>query len=174
MDRPRSRSSSESRTEVRGQALRTLGRRLHEASAGLMVLGDRVLAPLGVTAAQWKVLAALEADGPRRISDLVSSLRLDQAGTSRLVDRLERAGFVTRRPSKEDRREVRVVLTEEGAGAAARCRAVLEPLMRELTGELEDERLAAFAQVLEVFAARVETLTTRVPPRRPGRTPGRR
>lgn len=139
-----------------------------------MLVGDRVLAPLGVTSAQWKLLAALEADGPRRISDLVSSLRLDQAATSRLVGRLERAGFVTRHPSEEDRREVQVVLTGQGAQAAARCRAVLEPVMRTLTEDFHEEQLVAFAKALEVFAARVELLATQVPRRRLPRTPSRR
>lgn len=172
MARPRSRSSSDSRTEQRAQAQRTLGRRLHEASAGLLLLGDRLLAPLGLTSAQWKVLAALEADGALRVADLVSVLRLDQAGTSRLVSRLERAGFVARSPSQEDRREVRVLLTEEGRRAAARCREVLVPVMRELTEGLEDEQLQALALGLEAFAERIEALVTRVPPRRREPNPG--
>jgi len=156
------------------RALRTLGRRLHEASAGLMVVGDRALAPLGVTSAQWKVLAMLDAEGPLRISELVSSLRLDQAATSRLVERLERTGLVTRQPSEEDRRGGHIVLTGEGTRTAARCRTVLEPLMQELTENLDEEGLTAFAQALDAFASRIEALATRVPARRTARTPGRR
>ena len=156
------------------RALRTLGRRLHEASAGLMVVGDRALAPLGVTSAQWKVLAMLDAEGPLRISELVSSLRLDQAATSRLVERLERTGLVTRQPSEEDRRGGHIVLTGEGTRTAARCRTVLEPLMQELTENLDEEGLTAFARALDAFASRIEALATRVPPRRTPRTPGRR
>lgn len=167
MDRPRSRSSSESRSEARARALSTVGRRLHEASAGLMVAGDRLLAPLGVTSVQWKVLATLDSDGPLRVSDLVTRLKMDQAGTSRLVARLERAGFVSRQPSLEDNREVHVALTRKGSQATVRCRAVLEPLMRGLTERLGDERLVAFAEALEVFAAQVEALTAELPkPRR--------
>jgi DNA-binding MarR family transcriptional regulator len=151
-----------------------VGRRLHEASAGLMLLGDRLLAPLGLTSTQWKVLAALDADGALRVADLVAVLRLDQAGTSRLVSRLQEAGFVARSPSQEDRREVRVRLTEEGRQAAARCREVLGPLMEQLTEGLEDEQLEALARGLEVFAERVEALATQVPPRPPRGTSGRR
>lgn len=173
MDPPRSRSSLESKTEVHARALRTLGRRLHEASAGLMLVGDRLLAPLGVTSAQWKVLAALDADGPLRVSDLAVGLRLEQAGTSRLVARLARAGFVSRQPSEEDRREVRIVLTPRGRQAAVLCRAVLGPLMRSLTEPLGDERFVAFAEALEVFASQVEALIPQVPPR-PGPPRSRR
>ncbi|HEX8705904.1 MAG TPA: MarR family transcriptional regulator [Myxococcaceae bacterium] len=131
-----------------------------------MVAGDRVLAPLGVTATQWKVLAALEAQGPSRLADLVSQLRLDQAGTSRLVERLERAGLVTRQPSREDGRVVLAALTQQGRQAAGRCRAVLEPMMRELTSEFDDARLVLFCEVLEAFTARAETFAAQLPRRR--------
>jgi DNA-binding MarR family transcriptional regulator len=168
MDRPRSRNSLES-SEARQQALRTLGRRLHEASAGLLLVGDRVLAPLGITSTQWKVLAALTVEGPLRVSDLVSRLRLDQAGTSRLVDRLEQAALVTRQPSQEDRRETRLLLTAEGERVAARCRAVLAPVMDELTQDFDEAQLVAFARALEAFATRIEPLAERLPKRRVAR-----
>jgi len=53
-------------------------------------------------------------DGPQRQADLVKVLDSDAATMTRTVQRLERAGFVRRRPSPTDRRAVIVESTTAG------------------------------------------------------------
>jgi MarR family transcriptional regulator, organic hydroperoxide resistance regulator len=55
--------------------------------------------------------------GPRgsmRVGDLARALRVTVGGTSKLVDRIERAGLIAREPDPDDRRASRVVLTTAG------------------------------------------------------------
>ncbi|MEA2293803.1 MAG: MarR family transcriptional regulator, organic hydroperoxide resistance regulator [Solirubrobacteraceae bacterium] len=49
-----------------------------------------------------------------RVGDLARALRVTVGGTSKLVDRIERAGLMTREPDPGDRRASRVVLTKAG------------------------------------------------------------
>jgi DNA-binding MarR family transcriptional regulator len=52
--------------------------------------------------------------GSMRVGDLARALRVTVGGTSKLVDRIERAGLIAREPDPDDRRASRVVLTTAG------------------------------------------------------------
>ena len=52
--------------------------------------------------------------GSMRIGDLARALRVTVGGTSKLVDRIERAGLIAREPDLDDRRASRLVLTTAG------------------------------------------------------------
>jgi DNA-binding MarR family transcriptional regulator len=52
--------------------------------------------------------------GSMRVGDLAGALRVTVGGTSKLVDRIERAGLIAREPDPDDRRASRVVLTTAG------------------------------------------------------------
>jgi DNA-binding MarR family transcriptional regulator len=52
--------------------------------------------------------------GSMRVGDLARALRITVGGTSKLVDRIERAGFIAREPDPADRRASRVSLTTAG------------------------------------------------------------
>jgi DNA-binding MarR family transcriptional regulator len=76
-------------------------------------------------------------DGPIRLTDLTKTEQVSQPGITQLVTRLERDGLVERRPDPNDRRAVRVHITEAGrrigrsrAGDRARH---LRPLIAQLT-----------------------------------------
>jgi DNA-binding MarR family transcriptional regulator len=52
--------------------------------------------------------------GSMRVGDLARALRVTVGGTSKLVDRIERAGLIAREPDPDDRRASRVALTVAG------------------------------------------------------------
>jgi DNA-binding MarR family transcriptional regulator len=52
--------------------------------------------------------------GSMRVGDLARALRVTVGGTSKLVDRIERAGLIAREPDPDDRRASRVTLTTAG------------------------------------------------------------
>src|SRR4051812_37357628 len=49
-----------------------------------------------------------------RVGDLARALRITVGGTSKLVDRMEEAGLIARRPDPDDRRASRVALAPAG------------------------------------------------------------
>jgi DNA-binding MarR family transcriptional regulator len=52
--------------------------------------------------------------GSMRVGDLARALGVTVGGTSKLVDRIERAGLIARGPDPDDRRASRVALTAAG------------------------------------------------------------
>lgn len=72
------------------------------------------LSPFGVTVTQYSVLCALwERDGQSG-AELGARLVFDSATVTGLIDRLQTAGLIERRPDESDRRVNRVFLTPQG------------------------------------------------------------
>ena len=71
----------------------------------------------GLSTGEFDVLAALRRAGdPHSLTpgELSRGLMLSPGGMTNRIDRLEEAGWVRREPSPDDRRSLRVVLTDEG------------------------------------------------------------
>jgi len=137
-----------------------LGALLHAASTRLSTLGDRVLKPLNVTSAQWKVLVVLARRGDLRVSVIVETLQHDQAAVSRLVTRMQRAGLVRRLDDPGDARAGVVQLTAKGRATYQQCEARLRAVMDGLEHSLSpDERVRIKALLVRLTAAIDEALT---------------
>jgi DNA-binding MarR family transcriptional regulator len=76
---------------------------------------------LGLTKAEYEVLAKLRSAGPpyrRKPNELAQSLLLSSGGTTNVVHRLNAAGLVVREADPVDRRSLHVRLTEDGVRVA--------------------------------------------------------
>lgn len=91
------------------------------ASRALVAVAARSLATVAddVTLAQYRVLIELAARGPQRLADLASALTVERSTATRMCDRLVRKRLVTRRRSSDDRRVVKVSLTDAGVELVA-------------------------------------------------------
>jgi len=83
-----------------------------------------------VTLEEYDVLLVLEEspDQKLKLSDLAEQVFYTRSGMTRLIDRLEREGYVRREPNPCSRREIFAVLTEEGL----KVRESVWPIMREV------------------------------------------
>ena len=86
----------------------------------------------GVSLPVWRVLAALLARPGQTVSGLAEACLLQQPTMSKLLDRMARAGLVTRVLDARDRRVVRIALTPEGEAKAAGLVAAAERYEAEL------------------------------------------
>jgi DNA-binding MarR family transcriptional regulator len=86
--------------------------------------------------------------------ELADALLVSRSGATRLIDRLEERGWVSRRVTPQDRRVVRAELTREGAAAFAHMGAVFAAAFEERFGRLvSDEEVAALRAVLAKLLA---------------------
>jgi DNA-binding MarR family transcriptional regulator len=86
---------------------------------------DKRLAPLELSAAQFIVIANLAgAEGPRSASDLCKGISYDAGAMTRMLDRLEAKGLISRNRSAHDRRLMHLELTDEGRAAYPRMREI--------------------------------------------------
>jgi MarR family transcriptional regulator, transcriptional regulator for hemolysin len=93
---------------------RRLGFLMHDVSRLRRIVFDEFMKPLGATRSQWWVLAYLSRHDGMIQSDLANVLDLGKAALGGLIDRLENAGFIERRPDSTDRRVKRVYLSAKG------------------------------------------------------------
>jgi DNA-binding MarR family transcriptional regulator len=91
---------------------------------------------------------------PGQLGDL---LRLTTGGTAALVQRLERAGHVTRAPHARDGRSIVLRLTEEAEREAGEAFAPLVRQLDGLIGELEPHEQGTVERFLARVAAATET-----------------
>jgi DNA-binding MarR family transcriptional regulator len=116
---------------------------------------DRALAPLGLTHAQYAVLAPLYgmARGGARPSqrELADLTGLDPVYVSKLVRALERSGFVTRSVKAADPRAVELALTAHGAATVEEGVKAVYDLRDRLTRPLGGNNGARTAELAEVL-----------------------
>ena len=97
---------------------------------------------LGVGAGQPKLLVYLSAHGPCHQKELADYFDVDPANVSRMIESLEKGGFVVRKPDGQNRRRDLVEVTETGRHAGAcwqeRCRQVEEIMLRGFAPEERD------------------------------------
>lgn len=121
---------------------------------------DRTVAPLGLTHAQYSLLASLYgvARAGRRPSqrELADHTGLDPIHVSKLVRALEAAGLVVRADNPADSRAVQLGLTAQGEDVAARAVAEVAGLQEALTaplGGLHGPDTRALVQTLQTLLA---------------------
>jgi DNA-binding MarR family transcriptional regulator len=121
------------------------------------ILGRRGKRELSRTAAS--VLATLRDTGPRRITDLAEREAIAQPTVTTLVGRLERDGFVERRPDPDDARAVLVRLTRPGLDRLNEMRAAREVLLEARLAALTDDEREVLAAALPVLDKLMEERT---------------
>ncbi|GAA1503497.1 MarR family transcriptional regulator [Dactylosporangium maewongense] len=119
---------------------------------------DRALAPLGLTHAQYSLLATLYGlQHDPRSAELPSQRRLaDHTGlealyVSKLARTLESAGLLDRLPDPADTRAVQLRLTDRGRSVSAEAVGIVRELMAELLAPLPADRQAAFVADLQAL-----------------------
>ena len=107
-------------------------------------LARQLLRAAGLHPGQEVIMMRLWADGPQQPAALIRLLGSDAATMTRSVQRLERAGFVRRKPSPTDRRAVIIEPTQASQALRAQVEAI-GPRLEELCtkGFTDDERAQA-------------------------------
>ena len=112
---------------------------------------DPDLAALEISACQYVIISVLAKRGVDSAAQLCKDLSYDAGAMTRMIDRLEAKGLISRRRCPEDRRLVKLELTEAGVAALPKLRACsVRVLNHFLRGFSQTE-----ARQLEAFMARM-------------------
>lgn len=109
------------------------------------------LRPFGLTPTQYNVLRILRGAGPAGLPrcEVQDRLVAPVADTTRLLDRLEKLGFVARARDTEDRRVVTSTITPRGLAILDKVAAPLKELERSEVGTISDARLRMLISILD-------------------------
>jgi DNA-binding MarR family transcriptional regulator len=117
---------------------RSLGFLLADVSHLVRRRFDQRASSLGLTRAQWRVLAQLRRREGINQTTLAETLEIEAITLGRHIDRLVEKGFVERRPDPADRRAWKLHLMPKVAPILDR--------LREMSAETRREALAGFTQ----------------------------
>jgi DNA-binding MarR family transcriptional regulator len=123
------------------------------ASRVLVAIAARSLADAGeeVTLTQYRSLVILASRGPQSLAALAEAVAVTPPTASRLCERLVRKGLVRRRSDHNDRRQVRIALTEAGQSlvdaVTARRRREIADLLASVPAKDQRSVVAALRQL---------------------------
>jgi DNA-binding MarR family transcriptional regulator len=124
---------------------------------------NRFLNEFGLTRTQYTALQMLDAHHGQRLVDLAAALLCERSTITRVVDRLEEAGFVRRHADAEDRRSQRVVLTPEGVSLREKVKLLYAESVQQRLSTLSNEEqflLMALLQKLQIGLSEALLVTT--------------
>ena len=111
---------------------------------------DRRVKHMGLTRAQWFVLAHLYRNDGRTQRELADELDMEPAPLGRLVDRLEESGWLRRAPSPADRRANFVYLTDKLLPLVKIMRTASDNLYKDAFKGLSPKRVEDFIEALTI------------------------
>ncbi|SAK73208.1 MarR family winged helix-turn-helix transcriptional regulator [Caballeronia ptereochthonis] len=109
----------------------SLGYYLAKARNVLVARTDQALEPLELTSQQIGVILLLASGRARTPLELSREMSYDSGSMTRMLDRLEKKGFVSRTRSEVDRRIVELNLTGRGREAAERLPVIGAAVLNE-------------------------------------------
>ncbi len=106
----------------------------------------------------YQVLATTSAEGPKRQLDLAAQLGVDRTVMTYLLDDLEKAGLVQRRPDPADRRARLIAPTDEGHEALCDLERRLRATEDEMLGILDESERSSFRMLLQRLAMKANAV----------------
>ena len=120
---------------------------------------EEIFSRFGLSRGEVGLLSALRIAGPSRQASpthLARGLMLSSAGVTSRIDRLERKGLVRRQDDPDDRRGVRIELTDEGAEVVDAAVAANVAAERKLLERLSPKEIEQLEAILRKLLAAVE------------------
>lgn len=109
---------------------------------------DSRLSPFNLTTPQYMVFNALWTGDGITIGELGQRVALDGSTITGILDRMEKNGYVERRPNAEDRRSAQVYLTEKAREVGPRIISFADELDASIRKNFSAQDMAVFERVL--------------------------
>lgn len=125
-----------------------LGFLIHDVSRMRRSAYDQFMKPLGITRAQWWVLAHLSRHDGMMQTQLADVLEVGKASLGDVIESLEGAGWVQRRPDPADKRAKRVYLTKPAQTLIKRMTVMENDFNSQILSDLGHEEITDLIRVL--------------------------
>ena len=131
-----------------------LGFLIHDVARLQRATQDRLLKPLGLTRSQWGVLIFLSRRDGMTQTALAADLELTKPAIGGLLERMEVAGVVQRRPDENNTRMRRVYLSRAGYRLLDEIQRLIDPVATKPVDGCTAEEVATTIRVLRLMRAR--------------------
>ncbi len=135
-----------------------IGRLIYKTSLDLRNYAERLLNPYDLTTEQFHILKSTSAGAGISQSQLCLSVGKKPANITRILDRLEKKGWIKRQPNPADRRSSLVYLTREGERIIAEVSNEFESYASWFVDGIGEEEERVFRRVLKKINGNLERL----------------
>ena len=113
---------------------------------------------INITAEQWGILNCLwEKEGIHQ-SAIAEKVGKDRHSIARMLNRLEKNGFIRRVPTHEDRRRLNIFLTDSGRNVKEKLVPISLDFLKKAFSGLRQEETAELIRILKHITANLESL----------------
>ena len=128
---------------------------LSRVNRKMRALFDARVKETGLTLSRARALFVLSRNDSLNQRELAEELDIETPTLVRLLDGMEKQGFIERRPVKGDRRAKRIVMTSKGLEAASVVNRLAYDLRDDFLHGLDEVEMRRMLQVLQIVTANV-------------------
>lgn len=110
----------------------------------------------GITYEQWLVLKVIAENPGMSQTEVAEKSQKDKTNITRMIDVLEKCGFIERRKDEHDRRMYRIHATPEGAMVLKRVGPLTQKTEEICTRSLSREQVAELIGLLDVVCSNIK------------------
>ena len=133
---------------------RSLGLLLHDAARAVRKRFEARGSAYGLTFAQWRMLVRVcKTEGGAPQTHFAELLEIEPISVSRLLDRMESLGWVSRAADSKDRRVLLVFATAKAMGVFADFKPIVDEVYAEALVGLTAEQCNALMDALTLIVA---------------------
>lgn len=119
---------------------------------------DRRVRGLGLTRSQWLVINRLHRRPGATQSELAEMLEVEKATAGRMVDRMEKKGWVVRRPDAGDRRVNRLHLTHDALLIQVQLAQIADRTVEDALALLSPHERAQFSDWMRLVKTQLQAM----------------
>jgi len=140
-----------------------IGYMLSDVARLIRTIFDRRVRDIGLTRAQWLVLTRVYRRPGVSQTELAEMLEIDRASAGRMIDRMEKNGWVERRPDRADRRINRLHLTADARKVHAAMWAIAEATVDDALSPLSADERAQYTTLTAKVKGQLRNLAGAAP-----------
>ncbi len=125
------------------------------------------LKAFGIQIEAWRIMETLASNPVATMSELADLVLLNPPTLTKLVDRMVSSGLVHRQISRQDQRQVNLILTDLGKKRMSQIRAEVQSEDDEILAAIGSENAELFVDMLQKISPRAAWISERSTPRRP-------
>ena len=125
-----------------------IGYTMTDVARLLRTVFERRVRSLGLTRAQWVVIARIHRHPGLSQTEIADLLEIEKATAGRLIDRMEAKGWLERRADPNDRRINRLHLTDESRRMHALIWPIAEATVGDALGDLSTSEQRTLAKLM--------------------------
>lgn len=123
--------------------------KLNRVSRKIYRYYESKLASFNVTPSQFYVLSVLWKYDGLKFKDLALKLSMDGATLTGILDRMDKRGFIEKRDDPDDRRSIRIFLTQESKELEPDLINIANNLDKNLRSDVSEDEFELFLQIID-------------------------